>query len=159
MKLLGLVLLIAVLVVGFRQVTTPPSTPVIVSLPVPQAPRADPPTSELRTLDEPAPSQPDTGYGGACRSTSNGKLENSAVFGGNDLVQVDYWTAGQPERSVLLPGGMWSRPSGMGGTYWVWVGCTFDQARGQVDLAINRRRSDGASHAGWGDPGLFSPAT
>lgn len=156
MRLLGLLLLIAVVAVGYGQLTAPeaasdlqPTMPRVIT---PQ--EIAPPAVNVVTNDIPIGSQ-----GGACRSTGNGRLEDHPVFGGNDLVQVDYSTAGQPERSVLLPGGQWSRPPGVGGTFWVWVGCTFDQAREQVELAMGRRTSDGANQAGWGDPGLFSPAS
>lgn len=162
MRLIGLLLLLAVLVVGYRTLTVPirpPETAVFVA-PQPSMPEVIPPREIAAPADNALTNDTSLrSQGGACRSTSNGRLEDYPVFGGSDLVQVDYWTAEQPERSVLLPGGQWSRPPGMGGTFWVWVGCTFDQAREQVELAMGRRTSDGANHAGWGDPGLFSPAT
>jgi hypothetical protein len=155
MRLIGLLILVAVLAFMYRSLpgSTSPTGPTSSAPAQPVFPEIVP------EREIPQIRAGETSSSGSCRSTANGKLENNPTFGGSDLVQVDYWTPGQPERSVLLPGGMWSHPSDMGGTFWVWVGCTFDEARQQVELAISRRLNDGANQDGWGNPGLFSPAS
>lgn len=149
MRLIGLLLLLAVLIVGFRQFTFPvPATTMPTLVSAQPSLRSIIPPAEMPVPRDlafaPASTSGRAVTGGACRSTGYGSLENTPVFSGNDLLQVDYTTAGQPSRTVLLPGGTWSRPSGVGGTFWGWAGCTFEQARDQVASA-------------WGDPGLFVP--
>lgn len=93
---------------------------------------------------------------GECRATSDGFLGAEPTFGVADGVftHADYWTAGELERAVILPGGVYEAPSGYSGRWWSYTGdCAEAQVRAMVNAHITRR---GPNHAGWGDNSLFT---
>jgi hypothetical protein len=160
MRLLGFLLLIAVLVIGFRLFTMPPPAPapapVIVSAP------AVPPAQEIAAqpvANEPVRQEP-AAPAGRCRVLADGYLETSPIIGTPDaqFVHAVYWFPGQPEYNVLLAGGEWQRPAGAGGHFWAYGGggCTRDFVAAQIAGHIERTTLQGVNTGGMGDPSLFA---
>jgi hypothetical protein len=164
MRLTGLLLLLAVLVVGFRQLTTPTSAPVPAPVIVP-APAA-PPAHEIAAqpvVNEPVrqePAAPAAAPTGGCRVVADGYLETSPIIGAPDaqFVHGVYWFPGQPEYNVLLEGSEWQRPAGAGGRFWAYGGggCTRDFVAAQIAGHIERTTLQGVNTGGMGDPSLFA---
>jgi hypothetical protein len=186
MRLLGFVLLLSVLIVGFSILTRSRSEPAMLPAPVvvpgPSAP--DPRVSDLESQvatlesqldtalnsqpapqpDAPvvisAPSQTQDAAGGDCHVVADGYLETNQIIGAPDaqFVHGVYWFQGQPEYNVLLNGAQFQRPRGAGGRYWAYGGggCTRDFVAAQIAGHIERTTIEGVNSGGMGDPSLFS---
>lgn len=134
-----------------RAVTTPaPQQPVATERPVPVA-TVQPPVVVQPTL------QPVQG----CRvihdydlNPGMGEVATSGAF-----LHVEYWTDGQPEREVLLPGGRYKLTSPLKGHVFEYASeCNEAQVRTQIDGHIARRLAQKANNAGfvdWKSTGLF----
>ena len=82
-----------------------------------------------------------------------------------DLIHLEYWYEGQPEREAIFvaaegDGGrfMFTRP--LKGWVWEYENCTYDEVYQQVQLHITRRLEGKANNAGfidWKSTGLFKP--
>lgn len=174
-RLLGFALLLVVatvglLLIGVLQQSVPQTAPTLSVVAAPTAvppaapmPAAAPPVSGQPEAPEWTPSeapvaanQPEISMPvGECRATSEGYLATASTFGIADAVytHADYWVPGQPERAVLLEGGVYERPPGAAGYWWSYTGaCTADGVRSQVNAHMERR----AGHGGWGDTALFT---
>jgi hypothetical protein len=162
MRVLGLVLLLAVLVVGFRQLTAPAPAPAPVTVSAPAAPPAQDSAAE-QAVSEPVrqePAAPAAPPSGGCRVVADGYLETSQVIGAPDaqMVHAVYWFQGEPEYNVLLDGSEWQRPAGAGGRFWAYGGggCTRDFVEAQIAGHLERTTLEGVNTGGMGDPSLFS---
>lgn len=162
MRLVGLVLMIAVLIVGFQQFTVPAPAPAPVIVPAPAAPPAQD-IAEPHAVSEPIRDEaaaPAASQSGGCRVVAEGYLETSQVIGSSDAQYVHgvYWFQGQPELNVLLEGSEWQRPVGAGGRFWAYGGggCTRDFVEAQIAGHLERTMAEGANTGGMGDPSLFA---
>lgn len=161
MRLLGLLLLIAVIVVGFRQLAAPVPAPAPVIISAPAAPAQDIAAQQVASEPErQEPMAPTAPPSGDCRVVADGYLETSPVIGAPDaqFVHGVYWFPGEPEYNVLLGGSQWQRPAGAGGRFWAYGGggCTRDFVEAQIAGHLERTRLQGVNTGGMGDPSLFS---